>query len=354
MKRIRGYRHLVPAIGVLLVLPLAGAASAAGADGPPTACEISKLPVPNPADTSAATNGSPSGRYHVGWNTPKSGDGTTPLLWDNGKLSTLDVPGTTISLHAVTDDGVVAGATYGEPDYIFKPFVYVGGKTTMLPGLTSQQGGDAFAISPNGDIAGTVDTGTNEWGLYPMRWNLRADGTYEVEQLSMPDGTTFVETRAIADDGTVVGVDYTRHVHYLWAWTPDGKRHRLSVPAGTVRPWSITASGTMLAADVEHADGDWTYLWDLSDMAAEPIKVSDQIGYVQDVNSRGWVVGNPREQPYIPTFASVESGDLRLPTLNDGTSIDEGADALSEDGTIIAGSSQDDNGNARAVRWSCS
>src|SRR3954466_10344111 len=72
---------------------LAGTASVVAQPPPaPTACTIAKLPVPK-GEMSLVTGGDPTGRYLVGRSYP-TGTGTRPILiWHDGVVRQVDIPG---------------------------------------------------------------------------------------------------------------------------------------------------------------------------------------------------------------------------------------------------------------------
>lgn len=357
-RSIRASRTLFRTVTITAVLALlpVGAASAAStvrppADqaasaqpSPPSSCTIEKLPVPRPGQLSGVSAGDPSGRYHVGWNLLPTRDGNRDtLLWKDGEAHVLDLANP--QLYAVNSSGQTVGVTFVDGEDRALRYDDATGETTELPGGPAA----AKAINENGDIAGELwpDLETQ----LPVRWP--ADGG-KPEKLSVPDGVTVVHVGGIAEDGTVVGVQTSvGPVPTLLAWTPDGERHELPLPKGAIIPVSVTVTGSTLAASVDTPDDDSTWLWDLTDLTAEPTKVSAELQRVRDVNTHGWVVGGTAGEPYVSLFSSVSGGDLTLPTLNGGSTIDEDAVSVSDDGTRIGGNSADANGVQRAVAWNC-
>lgn len=355
-------KRLVVVAGAIALSAPFGVHTASAVDPvPPTSCEISRLPVPKQGETSVARNGDAAGRYLVGSQSGVEQEQDRALLWDDGELEAVDLSGFGDAFTDVNDDGVAVGWADGGAS---TPFVYSGGEPTVLP-LDSDEG-NVSAINPNGDIAGTrylppEDPDTIGIRSLPARWRTDAGAdAYTMEALPVPDGTTKVATGGIADDGTVVGVDGTylpdsdTYRNVVYAWSVDGKRYRLPKPAGTtVREASIIVAGTKVAGDVSTEDGTtWSVLWDLEDLA-EPVMVSRVLDHVYDVNANGWVAGSTTND--TGGFASLEGGDVELPSLDDNPDQADGAAwSINGDGTVLGGTSHDSNGDGQAVVWSCS
>lgn len=158
--------------------------------------------------------------------------------YDIQERKLITVPGSSsysaIAALDVTNDGVLVGC--GDVDNKELPAIYKDGEWTYLPIPDGDIEGSANQVTGDGKtIAGLVwgSTIDKPYEVLPTIWNLREDGSYELEVLPNPETdfiggkTQFVSPRSISDDGkTIVGVMVEQHGKYyatiVWRKGEDG------------------------------------------------------------------------------------------------------------------------------------
>lgn len=377
-RRVRRRRRSTATVAGVLLLGLAtvggiGLADADGADEvgqPPPAesvaaqpgpCTVEALALPARATTGDVNDGSPSGRYLVGFATVDASL-PTPVRWDGTKAESITIDGSG-EAQGVNDSGVVVGKGQRASGQSFA-WAYVGGKVIELPVPPGYTGAEATAVNAQGDVAGVL--------FKPHRtaavvW--RGTGvSARADVLAAPSGAAAF---GISDAGVVVGaLQGSDSVPYQW--NADGLGSRLSaltdtvgggvqgirgdwaygllfreseeVPAGpgrgTAQAPSVSAGSSADQSPIR-ADPTVAVLWNLATGQAAAVEG----GRIEAVNTRGEAVVNHTAD----RTASLQDpvGTVReLPGLTTGAPAS--AYALDETGLLAAGTS-----GSAPVRWQC-
>ena len=314
----------------------------------PASCEVEPLPLPPGAvDMSVVTGADPSGRFIVGKAYP-GGSARRLLIWDNLSVSTVDMSGADAQLYDVNSSGIAVGYSFMGED--MAAWVYEDGRTSRLGGGFAQ----ALGINDDGVIVGNLRPHPVE--ATPTVWR---SPTAAAEVLPIPQGISFATADAVDEDGTIVGtIDFGRAG--LRVWRSDGRVLTLSpgevvvhgLPGTELSAIAIRAGVVLLfaAADIGSSRYLSRVLWD-----TRTGKVRELSGVydARALNARGWVAA-----------ATVRGLESQVTVLNpdDGSSVvlpplveSGGAEAvsISDDGTVLAGSSASSLGTTTAVVWHC-
>ncbi|BBH68684.1 hypothetical protein ACTI_53690 [Actinoplanes sp. OR16] len=306
------------------------------------ACTISRLPVPDEEPMALVSGADPTGDWIVGRTYPESG-GYQAVIWHGGTAEKVMLPGDLEeSLQDVNSSGIAAGWSYTEAGPV--PYAYRNGRIIRLG-----EAGEAVAINEKGRIAGHDDTSALVWES--------ADA--EPTELPVPAGTTTARASDVDLDGTVVGaLDFATP----YIWRPDGTHGTLPMPEIDGKPaavaqafsvrngWVTGMASTTKLKGSRGAAKIYAARWNLRTGAVETV---GGLQYPADaVNAYGWQTGTDRKG-----YAVLVTGEktIRLPDLgkhrSDGTATI--ASTLSDDGTLIAGQSDDRSGTIQAVLWKC-
>lgn len=316
---------------------------------PPTACTVSRLPVPGGHPMALVTGADPTGRVLLGRAYPEGHNGRYPVvIWDDGAPRTVDVPGADQALNDANSAGVAVGSGWhGEAP---RPYVYRDGTVRALPGVRT---GEAIAINESGVILGQRGTGS---GSVPVIWR---SATEPAKDLPVPSGWTG-NAVAVGDDGSAVAI--LRRNGEKWPraylWGPDGKGRSLPKPSAEefFRPYSIHENSVYgVATDIE------SYAAGGRDRSVTPVRLDLTTGQYtrmratsmlpSEANGSGWLVGST-----VDGRAAFSAGrdTLTLPDLDNHRSATANiATTVSEDGRIVAGQADDANGVIQPVVWRC-
>ncbi|WP_405100191.1 hypothetical protein [Micromonospora sp. NBC_01412] len=326
----------------------------------PAGCTVEALALPARATSGQVNDGSPSGRYLVGF-TAVGGSLTTPVRWDGTKLESIKIKGVG-EAHGVNDSGMVVGEgqrTSGGPSYAW---AYVGGKVVELPVPPGYVGAEANAVNARGEVAGMLYT---SGGTAAVVWR-GVGASPRADVLSASRGAV---ASGISDAGVVVGeLGGVNGAPYQW--DANGQGSQLPRAAGTVGggahgvrggwayglvfrdPKNVSAAldrGTAQgrggsagpSAGPVLIGGDRAVLWNLA--TGQATVLEDR--RIEAVNPWGAAVVN---HTVDRTAALREpAGTVReLPGLTSGAHVY--AYALNDAGTLAAGTS-----GSAAVRWQC-
>ncbi|MFI0796223.1 hypothetical protein ACH4OY_26590 [Micromonospora rubida] len=315
----------------------------------PAGCTVEALALPARATSGQVNDGSPSGRYLVGF-TAVGGSLATPVRWDGTKLESIKIKGVG-EAHGVNDSGMVVGEgqrTSGGPSYAW---AYVGGKVVELPVPPGYVGAEANAVNARGDVAGMMYTSD---GTAAVVWR-GVGASPRADVLSVSRGAV---ASGISDAGVVVGeLGGVNGAPYQW--DANGQGSQLPRAAGTVGggahgvrggwayglvfrdPKNVPATPNANEAQRPTVvDPNESVLWNLATSQATVLK--DRVGAV---NTRGAAVVNHT----VDRTAALRdpAGTVReLPGLTNGAHVY--AYALNDAGTLAAGTS-----GSAAVRWQC-
>ncbi|HEY7225293.1 MAG TPA: hypothetical protein VH561_17100 [Micromonosporaceae bacterium] len=324
----------------------------------PTSCSAQRLPLPAGLDDkSVVSGGDPTGRYLIGIGFHFDSQGgvlENPLLWDNGQVIEIPVPG-------VGEPRSVDVNTSGDVIIVFSGdvtdgYYYHDGTLTQLAGSEATP----VAINDGGEVVGSVGvpSGESTGGstLYTTRPAVWHTPTAQPELLGPDDlqGTAI----GIDDDGTVtVAVNAGAHLDgaaTLERFTPDGSAGAVGLPAPNDFRGFAYAEGWL---EGFHRDGGAVGpVWHIS----APDQVVDP-GFLFGgaMNGHGWVAGGTDLTP--PVLWSPDGTSVELPSLT-GSYSDHPADDLnfvSDDGHIVAGqvdapATSTIHDGPIAVVWHCS
>ncbi|MEV6928765.1 hypothetical protein AB0M46_30330 [Dactylosporangium sp. NPDC051485] len=315
----------------------------------PTSCRAERLPENGNGQT-LMTAADPAGKIFYGLTDPNGGDQAV-VRWQDGKLTKVPVPGPYPTVSAVNDGGLAAG--YSDDHGRKTAFLLRDGKIVDLP---RPQDIEPVGINSHGDVVGHWISGA---GARPAVWR---DPGAEPEFLPLPEGAVWGEPKAIADDGTVVGVVSFGAQQFAYAWAPDGTPRRLAVPEGTpVTPADGQNPGPSVV--VEWARGEWAsgMVGKYTDQA-RPVRWNLRTGNVDTlsgiaipggpINGLGWVAGETADGRGM-----LLAGGRRIP-LPDAYGYHGRVPAntpafVSDDGRVVAGQSFDSHGAYHAVLWRC-
>ena len=315
---------------------------------PPTSCAIEKLAVPDKVKMALISGADPTGHYLVGRSYPK--DGYQAVIWHDGTPTKVNLPGDLEeSLGDVNSAGTAVGWSYTDTDGITGPvpYAYASGKVVKLKGVAR---GSANAVNDAGAIAG-------DDGSHAIVW---PSPTATAIKLPTPEGTDNAAAVAIDEDGTVVG---NLDLKVPFAWFADGTSQALPLPTyqGKKVPsarvfairngWAIGVADRVATAQpgAGSAKDLLPVTWNLRTGRAQI--TGDWEMSAEDVNAQGWQIGISKgraalvaggHKVALPELSHHEAGQL--------TNI---PNAISDDGRLIAGQSDDAGGTIHAVVWRC-
>lgn len=315
---------------------------------PPTTCTVSRLPEPAGTTQSYVTAADPTGRY-VAARIYGSGRDMRLVLWDNGTLRQVYMPGGDAAWEAVNSHGTAVGTSYIGQDTT-RAWIYRDGKVNRLAGNHAR----ALGVSENGDVVGVVGRLIDE--ERPVIWR---GGTGNPIPLRLPPGYSSGHAYDVSPDGHIVG-DVVRPDELgsrPVRWRPDGSPLLLPVPkdhygaAQVIRGDWIAGSGTeSRPSSIGGTSQTSTILrWNLRTGDVETMA-----GYgAATINEHGWLVGVP-EVGSAPIIKSDRV--LELPKFAD-TPVEPGnrtvVKGFTQDGRFLAGHLVGADGQTRAVVWRC-
>jgi hypothetical protein len=359
---------LVAAAGTILAVKALGQSGTAApvADGPlspaspppfPATCTASQLPMPpGLPPKSIVSGGDRTGRYIIGRGYPSINDPNMPsyaaLLWDNGAVIRLEVPGAEVVPEDVNSSGQVVITSVGSGTVGFS---YHAGVLTQLAGDDVQ----VSAINDQGEIVGSV-------GVRPASW---------------PSATA--QPRLLGPDtmqGTAVGIDEDGTI-VVGVQTPATRTKPSALagiarfaPDGTMTEVPVPADATFSVGQIRSYDSGWlvgagdtgappSFLWQLTSGEWHTLPV-----LADAVSPFGWVPISLNPIPTIgQSFSPTGTTYLLAP---DGRRVDlppmtgrYGGYALltayvSDDGRTVAGQAIDPtyespDADDIAVVWHC-
>ena len=331
----------------------AGALSAQGAfadeqdEVEARACEIETLPIPDGLEFTFVTGMSDDGSVIAYRAYPTDGGYERfPLLYSDGEVTEVPIPGEDQQIADVNSSGLGAGFTFIGDQQV--PYVWRDGEVAELP---STDGGEANGVNENGDIVGA----RGQADSVPVIWPAGAD---EPVDLPLPDNAAWGTATAVGEDGTVVGYygDAETGDFKPYVWNAEGTGSDLPMPEG-VDPAEAHAY-------VSHLAGDWAsgYLsapghdavgirWNIAEGTAEVLRIEGPAA----VNAEGTTASS------VFPNAAVQSGDevVELPGVSDPADnyFGDNADQISADGSLVAGNVYVGEGEhshiLNAVVWTC-
>jgi hypothetical protein len=323
--------------------------TATGATPGPVSCRIERLAVPGGDHPVRVTGMDPTGRFVLGQVLPTNNvDFDLPtLIWDNGQLTSVHLPGTQQELSDITTSGLAIGTYYqgGQP----RPVVVRGGQVTALTGVYA---GQAMAINDAGTIVGGNIRSAGAAPV-PVRWD---SPTSQAVNLPLPAGFPYGFATGITEDGTIVGVvNNDRGESRPYVWLPGGAARELPTPTGAAGAIPNAVGGDWATGSGPATDGagevQMGVVWNLRTGEATALP-----GFrARSVGSNGWLVGVDTTRH--PGAALVAEGrTVPLPALaelsNDATNV---VVAINNDGRVLAGQSDASAApdTTKPVLWHC-
>jgi hypothetical protein len=307
---------------------------------PPTSCTLDRLEVPDRAKAGLVSNADPSGRYIVGRAYPRGG-GYQAVLWDNGKVRKVVLPGDIEeSLSDVNSAGLAVGWSWtGKTDADMGPvpYAYQGGRVTKLPGVVR---GQAEAVNEAGAIAGE-DSKARAAVVWPS-------ATAKPIRLPVPKKAESSTAGDIDEDGTTVGTidDLTPYV-----WFSDGTHRPLPLPKGVEGARAFTVrNGWATGIGDTKGNGTAALRWNVR---TGEVRVFDQfLVRASTANAHGWQVGTDQKGRglLVTDSSTVVLPDLAIHRPGELTNI---GTTLSDDGRLITGQADEENSDIQAVVWRC-
>lgn len=306
----------------------------------PTATPVSKNAcVPAVLETPGGVPGRITAVDHTGTTIAGqlSTDPAQAILWRDGKVVDLP-PGATGTIVDVSGDTVV-GYSATESDES-TGWVWRDGKVTTLAKVKGYRWTNPSAVNAAGVIAGWVHGEALDESL-PVVWT--PDGkVHKLRLPALPGGpdTGSATARAISDDGKIGG-----EVHgFPVVWRPDGKPEVMASPYGA-------ESGIVWAVAGRYAYGnadDIEIRWDLDVYSVSVLPDSGDLG-ARDGTADGTALmaGDGLEKPALRILLAGRTDPLTGPDGEFAT-----ATTISADGTTVGGSILDGERN-RPVVWRC-
>jgi hypothetical protein len=302
----------------------------------PTACTVHRLPTPKGVTMGLVAHGDPTGRYLVGRVYPRSNDlnGVTPVIWADGKVISVPMPGEDADLWGINASGHAVGSSFmpnGDQGSIETAWLYRDGQLIQLHGSYA----DARAINAAGVIVGQ-DRRT------PVVWRSPdADPT--------PLTTESGEAYGIDHDGTIVGSLWVNGSDRPVVWYPDGSQHDLLMPDGFTQGRAFSVQSGWATGWGQGSGGTVGMRWNVRTGEVTAFPGLDIAEYA---SAEGWVVGSA---PDGHAAYGSEAGTFKLPPVAEPVEIDI-AMTVSADGKTVGGQSTltDKDRTIVAVVWRCS
>jgi hypothetical protein len=335
---------------------------------PPTACTVQRL-APD-LDGVAATAVDPTGRQVLGRTRAGGGARHMGLIWKNGIMGKVEIPGTDQEITAANASGtaIVSGYVNGNR----RGWVFRDGKVVRLQAKTPIV---PRAIGEDGTIVGYRFVGLDESLSLPVIWRGPHGGP---EDLPLPPDGRFGRAVDIGADGTVLGSvtagPYEHSRGYLWR--PDGTGRELPLPEIDGRPaagftpialgerWITGYVYSQLVTDVNGVKDAEARRAKGGPVTVSPGRLSpvpalydrttgrfrqfpDVEMIIESGNAQGWVVGQTFDGH--PLLLS-QTGPLRLPTSKNLEN--HVATGLSDDGRVVVGHAWRGE-RVYALVWNC-
>lgn len=347
MKR---FAALTGASAMAAAAALVFTAGAAHAQESPSACTYEALPIPEGLAFTFTTGMSDDGSiiaYRAYPLDPSSSYERYPLLYQDGQVTEVPIPGEDQGINAVNSAGtaVASGFVRGKET----AYVWRDGKVSQL---RMRDGGSAEDVNEAGDIVGyRGQRSASVAVIWPA-------GASRPVDLSMPANATSAMATSIDEDGTIVGYyeaagtgDFKPYV-----WHPDGTGADLPMPEGvdpaTAHAYTNEIDEGWVVGNLWAGDANPVGIrWNLNDGTVETLKTDA----ASSVNPTGWVSGDLYPNAVLLTGdARIELPGAVAPETNwfgdQGTSVSD--DGLRVAGNVFAG--ENEYGHVlNAVVWTC-
>ena len=276
--------------------------------GPPQ-YQIFDIGVVQPGDDASQGFGVSPGGIAVGRSL--NNDGSQAFTWTlNGGL--VPLPNLTGRNHCVSnsanDNGIVVGTAATTPfgsDRL--PVVWQNGAVSQLPLPGGQSLGDASSVNASGVAVGSVNAGSDQRGV------IYDGGTATIITQTTANGSFFLTAFGINDSGRIVGqgIDPQNAARNVGIVYDIGQSTAFEVGAlpgdNGALAFGVSNAGHVVGASMQNQGPGLPFVWsDANGMVAIPLAPDTSLGQAQAVNSSGWVVG-------------TDGGAFAVPFLYDGT-----------------------------------
>jgi len=238
-------------------------------------------------------------------------DGSQAFTWTvNGGL--VPLPKLTGRNHCVSnsanDNGIVVGTAATTPfgsDRL--PVVWQNGVISQLPLPGGQSLGDANSVNASAVAVGSVNAGSDQRGV------IYDSGTATIITQTTANGSFFLTAFGINDSGRIVGQgidpqNAARNVGIVYDIGQSTAFEVGAVPgANGALAFGVSNAGHVVGSSMQNQGPGVPFVWsDANGIVAIPLAPDTSLGQAQAVNSSGWVVG-------------TDGGAFAVPFLYDGT-----------------------------------
>lgn len=348
---LAGASVLVVGATTLVALNTVSATNLSGDDPDPvlpTDCQIDTLPVPDDSSMSIVSAMDPTGTYIGGRSYPADPEADffrQAIIWENEEKIEVDFPGLDQTIQDINSHGDAVGFSFEETDsgYAAYSYAYLDGEVVELePDLNSR----AEGINDDGTIVGTIEESDERHAVV-----FTDDGA---QRLDVPDDTESSSVVDIDADGSIIGsveIDDGTMGSVPYRWDADGVPEELTLSDEVDGNLSLLigmSDGWIAGYLVDDVDVYGTAMWAPGETEATEVEFAG----TNDLNSYGWLAGGQDNVGVV-----YADGDIyELPSMHDDSEIIDRADAISHDGTVIAGSVNWDlaeETSLEAAVWNC-
>jgi len=238
-------------------------------------------------------------------------NGSHAFTWTlNGGL--LGLPNLANRNHCVSnsanDSGIVVGTAATTPfgsDRL--PVIWQNGAVSQLPLPGGQSLGDANSVNASSVAVGSVDAGSNQRGV------IYDGATATIITQTTANGSFFLTVFGINDSGRIVGqgIDPQNAARNVGIVYDIGQNTAFEVGAlpgaNGALAFGVSNTGNVVGSSMQNQGSGLPFIWsEANGMVAIPLAPDTSLGQAQGVNSSGWVVG-------------TDSGAFAVPFLYDGT-----------------------------------
>ena len=238
-------------------------------------------------------------------------DGSQAFTWTlNGGL--VGLPNLASRNHCVSnsanDSGIVVGTAATTPfgsDRL--PVIWQNGAVSQLPLPGGQTLGDANSVNASSVAVGSVNAGSNQRGV------IYDGATATIITQTTANGSFFLTAFGINDSGRIVGqgIDPQNAARNVGIVYDIGQNTAFEVGAlpnaNGALAFGVSNTGNVVGSSMQNQGSGLPFIWsEANGMVAIPLAPDTSLGQAEGVNSSGWVVG-------------TDGGAFAVPFLYDGT-----------------------------------